>query len=72
MNMFGDNKTSFMLIKNLESQNCTKHINIIYHHIPGLVEDRQLGIESILSLLMFIDDLTKALSLGSFKRHQEK
>ena len=33
MEILGNNKTSFTLTKDLESQNCTKQINIIYHHV---------------------------------------
>lgn len=31
--MFDNHKTSFILIKNLKIQNCTKHIDIIYYYI---------------------------------------
>lgn len=40
--MLGDNKISFILIKNLESQNRTKYINVIHYHIQKLVEDEKL------------------------------
>ena len=43
--MLGDNKTSFTLIKDPESQNHTKHIDVIYHHIRELVENEKLVIE---------------------------
>lgn len=43
--MLRDNKTSFILIKNPESQNCTKHINVIYYYIQKLVDDRELGMK---------------------------
>lgn len=39
MAILGDNKISFVLTKNLESQNCIKHIDIIHYHIWGLVDD---------------------------------
>ena len=45
MEILGDNETSFTLTNDLESKNPTKHINIIYHYVRGLVEDRELGIE---------------------------
>ena len=31
--MLGNNKMSFTLIKDRESQNCTKHIDVIYYHV---------------------------------------
>lgn len=43
--MMGDNKTSLTLMKDSESQNCIKHINVIYYDIQGFVEDRELKIE---------------------------
>lgn len=45
INIFGDNKTSLILIRDIESQNPTKQIDTIYHFIWGLVEDRELGIK---------------------------
>lgn len=43
--MFGNNKTSLTLTKNLESQNCTKQIDVIYHYVYGLVEDGEILIK---------------------------
>ena len=43
--MLGNNKTSITLTKNPESQNCTKHIEVIHHHVRRLVEGGELGIE---------------------------
>ena len=43
--MLGNNKTSFILSKDSESQNRTQYIDIIHHHILGLVEDGKLGIK---------------------------
>lgn len=45
MKILGDNKMSLTLIKDPESWNQTKYINMMYHYIQGLVEDRELGIE---------------------------
>lgn len=45
MKILGDNEINFTLTKNPESQNQTKYINVIYHHIRGLVEDGELEIE---------------------------
>lgn len=45
MEMFEDNKTSLTLTKKIESQNCTKHINIMHYYIRRLVEDKELGIK---------------------------
>lgn len=72
MEMLGDNEMSLMLTRNLASQNCTKHIDVMHHHLQGLVEDGELGIEWISSLLMLADSLTKALPTGLFKKHRDK
>lgn len=45
MKMFGNNKTNLILPKDFENQNYTKHINIIYHHVGGLIKDRKFAIE---------------------------
>lgn len=42
--ILGNNEISLILIKNLESQNHTKHINIIYYQIQRLVKERELKI----------------------------
>ena len=45
MNIEGDNETSFILVKNLESQYQTNQINLIYHYIRSRVEKNKLIIE---------------------------
>lgn len=42
--MLNNNETSLTLTKDLKSQNQTKYIDIIHHHICKLVEDRKLAI----------------------------
>ena len=43
--MLGDNETSFILTKELESQNCTKHIDIMNYHFYRWVKDEEFEIE---------------------------
>ena len=45
MKKLGNKKTSLTLIKNPESLNQTKYIDVIHHHVCGLVDNRELGIE---------------------------
>ncbi len=45
--MLEDNKTSLILTKDPESQNRTKYINLMYHHIGELVDVGELEIEWI-------------------------
>ena len=67
--MLGDNEMRLTLTKNPESQNHTKHINVIHHHVRRLVEDGELEIKWIPSSLMLVDDLIKALLTRLFKGH---
>ena len=48
MQMLGANKTSLTLTNDLESQNQTNHIDVIYHHIRELVEDGEREINGYL------------------------
>lgn len=45
MKILGDNDISLTLIKDLENQNRIKHINVIYHYIQELIENRDLRIK---------------------------
>ena len=72
MKMLRDNKTNHTLTRDLENQNRTKHINMIYYHIQGLVEDRELRIEWISSASMLADGLAKVLSISAFKKYWEE
>lgn len=67
--MLKDNKTRLSLIKDLKNQNCSKYINVIYYHIQGMLENRELGIEWIFNLLILADSFTKLLFAKVFKRH---
>ena len=69
MKRHDDNKTSLTVTQDPESQNCIKHIDVIYYHIQELVKNVELAIEWIFSLNILTNGLTKALLIGSFKRH---
>lgn len=45
MEMLKDNKTSLTLTKDLKSQNCIKHIDMIHNYIQRLVKNKKLEIE---------------------------
>ena len=72
MEMLGDNEISLTLTKDPESQNRTKHIDVMHHYVRELVENGELAIEWISSSNMLADGLTKALPIGPFKRHREE
>lgn len=59
-------------MKDPESQNRTKHIDVVHHHVRELVEEGELSVEWIPSSIMLAEGLTKALPAGPFKKHQEE
>ena len=64
-----NNKTSFTLTRDPESQNCTKQLDVMYYYVKSLIEEGELGIKWVSSLSMLADGLTKALFAGFFKKH---
>ena len=72
MEVLGDNKTSLTLIKDIESQNCTKHTDVMHHHVRGLVKAEKLGIEWIFRSSILANSLTKALLIRFFKKYLDK
>ena len=69
MKMLSDNKTSLTLIRDPESQNYIKHINVIHHHVQEFVENRELATKWISNSNMLADSLIKVFLAGSFKKH---
>lgn len=69
--MYGDNKGSINLTKNPEYHQRTKHIDVQYHYIRQLVEDRAVNIEYIPTAEMAADILTKPLTLKLFDHCRE-
>lgn len=67
--MLGDNKISFTLTRDPESQNCTKYIDVIHYHVRKLIKDGELVIKCISSSDILADSLIKAFPAGPFKRH---
>lgn len=63
---------SFTLIKDFKSQNQTKHIDVIHHHVCGLVEDRKLAIKWIKNSTMLANNLIKAFPIGPFKKNRDE
>lgn len=68
--LHGNNKISIVLTKNIESQYQTKHINIQHHYIRELVSEGELTIEWVPSSEILANEMTKALSTETFKKHQ--
>ena len=71
--MLDNNETSFTLTKNPKSQNRTKHINVIYHHIQRLVKDGELGIKGYLvywCLLMALQNPYQQVRLKVIEKNE--
>lgn len=69
MKMPDNNEINFILTKNFKSQNPIKYINIIYHHMCKMMEDRKLAIKQIKSSAILADGLIKAFFAATFKKH---
>lgn len=54
------------LIKNVENQHHTKHINVQYYYIRELVNERELTVKWILDLEMLVNGIIKGLSTETF------
>ena len=70
LSLKGDNKASFNLTKNPESQHQTKHINVQHHYVRELVNNKELEIEWVLSVMMLANGIIKALTVDLFKKHR--
>lgn len=53
----------------LKESDCIKYINLIYHHMPVLIEEGEQKIKLIFSSSIFPNGLIKALAVGLFKKH---
>lgn len=53
----------------LKSQNLMKHIDVMYHYIRGLMEDRELAIKWIKSFAILTNSLSKAFFIRLFKKY---
>ncbi len=66
--MFGDNQGAIALVKNPHLHERSKHIDICYHFIRDLTEQKKLEIEYIPTAEMIADAMTKPLTRVSFER----
>lgn len=70
--MLNNNEISLTLTKNLKSQNQTKYINILDHHICKLIEIKKLTINLIKSFKMPVNDIIKVFFTISLKKYLKK
>lgn len=68
LTIYGDNQGSQSLAKNPKDHSRTKHIDIHYHFIRNMIEEKTINIEYISTENMIADILTK--SLGSNKHNK--
>lgn len=69
--LLGDNESSIPLTRNAESQNRTKHIDVIHHFVRGVVEDGELEVNWVPGPAMLADAMTKSLPVQQFRRNRE-
>lgn len=61
--LLDNNELSILLTINAESQNYTKHIDIIYHFVMEVIEDRKLEVNWVSRLVILTNAMTKSLSV---------
>lgn len=67
--IFNDNKISFILTKDLKSQNCIKNIDVMHYQVQKLIEEEELEIKWISSLSMLANGLIKAFPIEFFMKY---
>ena len=70
LTLHGDNEMSIALTKHVESQNCTKNIDVQHHYIQKLVNKGELTVKWILGSEMLADSMTKALPTETFRKYK--
>lgn len=68
LKLYSDNKMSIAFTKNVESQYHTKYINVQYHHIRKLVNEKELTIKCILDSEILDNGMTKKLPIEIFRK----
>ena len=66
--LFGDNKGSNTLTANPKHYSRTKYIDIKYHYIRQLVDNKDVSIQYIPTAEIAADILTKPLATKAFER----
>ena len=65
--LFSDSQSAIHLAKNLVFHARTKHIQLRYHHIGGLVEDEAIALKKILAAENLGDMLTKSVTIQKLR-----
>ena len=69
VDVFCDNKSAILLIKNGANSSKSKHIETNNHYIQDIVERGEIQVRFIPSSEMVADPMTKGLTLDKFKVH---
>lgn len=68
LTLYRNNEINITLTKNIESQYCTKHINVLYHYIRNLANKKELTIKCIPKERMLADRIIKVLLTKMFRK----
>ena len=68
--VYEDNQGAICLSKNPTNHSRTKHIDVKYHYIRGMVETGIMKVDYVSTGDMVADTLTKALPRPSFEKHR--
>lgn len=68
--LFGNNKMSIVLTKNIKSQHHTKYISISHYYIWELVNKRKFTIKLVPDAEILADRMAKPLSTKMFRKQK--
>ena len=68
----GNNQGFIFIGSNLVQEHCSKHINICYHYIQQLVEDKKIDLFFIPSVDNLANLFIKNLSIAKFLKFREQ
>ena len=66
-----DNQSVISMVKDCNSINRTKHIDVRYHFVRDLADSKTISLEYCESKQMLADVMTKALPINAFKIHRD-
>ncbi|CAL8095938.1 unnamed protein product [Orchesella dallaii] len=70
--IFVDNQSAIRLSKNPEFHNRSKHIEVRFHHVRNLIEEKQIDVSYVPTENQLADGLTKPLMREKFQTMRDK
>ena len=64
--LYCDSQSAIFLAKNLAYHAKTKHIDVQYHFVRDMVEDKKVLLEKVDTMKNVVDSLTKSISIEKF------